>query len=152
MLQEKQPPLVDSLDPEGRPLRRRRGNDADPLTHPLRGTAAQARPIMVATVGCHCWPIPWRATLRRSREATLASVHRRLRGTAALQAFTDDHRHERGRLLADHLELEGVRSVGAVETMQIPSGNRCEGPQTFQVFMEEWNVGESPARRRFAQL
>jgi hypothetical protein len=30
--------------------------------------------ISVATAGSHCWPIPWRATLRRSRETVLASV------------------------------------------------------------------------------
>ena len=45
-----------------------------------------------------------RATLRRSREALWASVHRRLRGTAALQVSIDQRCHGRLPMLADSLE------------------------------------------------
>jgi hypothetical protein len=53
--------------------------------------------------------------------------HQRLRGTAALQATTNQRCHKRMAIAGGF--LEGVRSAGAVQRCQFSAGNGCEGPQ-----------------------
>ena|SRR6516164_6459144 len=83
------PVSAERLQADG-PIRLRRAETSEQEKVARRGISAQRHSRGVAaTKGAsraRTGRIPWRATLRRSRETMLASVHRRLRGTAALQA------------------------------------------------------------------
>jgi hypothetical protein len=62
-----------------------------------------------------CWPIPGRRPLRRRRENGVVIGAPRLRGTAALQDSIDHRCDECMAVVGRSLELEGVRSLGAVK-------------------------------------
>ena len=122
--------------PGGRPLRRRRENDANlrPATA-ARDRSSRPPPIIVAM---NEWP-----SLADSLEGVrsvgavkmMAIYGRpRLRGTAALQAATD-HRCDEGMAIAGD-SLEGVRSVGAVKMMPIHGRPRLRGTAALQASID----------------
>jgi hypothetical protein len=92
---------------------------------PAKGTAGGISPQK------HC----------RSRETVLASVHRRLRGTAALQVSIDQRCHGRLPLPADSLEATLRRSR---ETVLASVHRRLRGTAALQLSIDQRCHGRLP--------